>query len=136
MFCRYQNSIASAGHRRCRKPVKQTYPCAAKYLDQKLGHLSLIWPSPPWPGIAAENTTNYAWNQLYARGRADEARRLVEVASAVAPHFTRARCWLSVMTDWPKAPDLRYLILPVKPPGLKPDEIEPRVWCSLFWCSA
>ena len=33
-------------------------------------------------------------------------------------------------------PDLRYLILPVKPPGLKPDEIEPRVWCSLFWCSA
>jgi hypothetical protein len=33
-------------------------------------------------------------------------------------------------------PDLRYLILPVKPPGLKPDEIEARVWCSLFWCSA
>jgi hypothetical protein len=27
MFCRYQNSTASAGHRRCRKPVKQTYPC-------------------------------------------------------------------------------------------------------------
>jgi len=34
-------------------------------------------------------------------------------------------------------PELRYLILPVKPPGLSPDEIdaEARLWCSLFWCS-
>ncbi|PYP51621.1 MAG: NHLP leader peptide family natural product precursor [Gemmatimonadetes bacterium] len=35
-------------------------------------------------------------------------------------------------------PELRHLILPVKPPGLRPDEIEAeaRQWCSLFWCSA
>jgi hypothetical protein len=34
-------------------------------------------------------------------------------------------------------PDLRYLILPAKPPGLTPEEIdaEARLWCSLFWCS-
>jgi hypothetical protein len=28
----------SSAHRQCRKPVKRTYPYAAKYRDQKLGH--------------------------------------------------------------------------------------------------
>lgn len=35
------------------------------------------------------------------------------------------------------AADLRHLVIPVKPPGLSPDEIEDeaRIWCSMFWCS-